>query len=140
MPRPTQLPPNFYRVVSCGSRLNQIYGLQLNHHNINFMYSLCSNIKSDHYLKVRDVWIRLISCLLDSKKNLAGEFVQVSGNWLIDELPCPLSLHDVGRYRVPFSILNLILSLILLTYVLTNPHFDLLQKGKDSNRTLRSCT
>jgi len=33
---PNQLSPNFYRVVSCVSRLNQIYGLQLNHHDINF--------------------------------------------------------------------------------------------------------
>ena len=137
---PDQLPPNFYQVVSCVSKLNQIYGLQLNHHDINFMYSLCGNIKSNYYLKVRDVWIRLISCLLDSNINLAGEFVWVSGNWLADELPCLLSLRDAGWYRVPFFILNLILSLILLTYVLTNPHFDLLQKRKDSNRTLGSCT
>ena len=137
---PNQVPPNFYRVVSCISRLNQIYGLQLNHHDINFMYSLWGNIKSNYYLKVRDVWIRLISCLLNSNRNLVGEFVWVSGNWLANELPCLLSLRDVGRYRVPFSVLNLILSLILLTYVLTNPIFDLLQKGKDLNRTLGSCT
>ena len=37
---PDQLPPNFYQVVSCVSRFNQIFGLQLNHHDINFMYLL----------------------------------------------------------------------------------------------------
>ena len=42
-----QLPPNFYRVVSCVSRLNHIFDLQLHHHDINFMYSLCGNIRSD---------------------------------------------------------------------------------------------
>ena len=42
---PDQLPPNFYRVVSCISRLNQMYGPQLNHHGINFMYSLCGNLR-----------------------------------------------------------------------------------------------
>ena len=52
---PDQLPPNFYRVVSCVSRLNQLYGLQLNHHDINFMYNLCGNIIFDYHLKVRDV-------------------------------------------------------------------------------------
>ena len=52
---PDQLPLNFYRVVSCVSRLNQIFGLQLNHHDINFMYSLCGNIRSDYYLKTRDM-------------------------------------------------------------------------------------
>ena len=95
---PDQLPLNFYRVVSCVSRLNQIFGLQLNHHDINFMYSLCRNIRSDYYIKTRDMQVRLISCLPDSNRNLAGEFIQVSGNWLVDELPCPFSSRDVGRY------------------------------------------
>ena len=102
---PDQLPLNFYRVVSYVSRLNQIYGLQLNRHDIHFMYSLCSNIKSNYYLKVKDVRVRLISCLPDSNRNSTGEFVRVSGNWLADELPCPLSPHDVGRYRVPLLVL-----------------------------------
>ena len=52
---PDQLPPNFYRVVSCVGRLNQIYSLQLNHHDINYMYSLCGNKKTNYYLKVRDM-------------------------------------------------------------------------------------
>ena len=34
---PNQLPPNFYQVVSCVSWLNQSYGLQLDHHDFNFM-------------------------------------------------------------------------------------------------------
>ena len=52
---PDQLPPNFYRVVSCVSQLNRLYELQLDHHDINFMYNLCGNIRFDYYLKVRDV-------------------------------------------------------------------------------------
>ena len=52
---PDQLPLNFYRVVSYVSRLNQIFSLQLNRHDINFMYSLCGNIKTDYYLKTRDM-------------------------------------------------------------------------------------
>ena len=55
--------------------------------------------RSDYYLKAMDVRVRLISCLLNSNKNLAGEFVWVSGNWHVDELPCPLSQWDVGWYR-----------------------------------------
>ena len=51
---PDQLPPNFYRVVSYVNRLNQIYDLHLNHHDINFMYSICGNKKTNYYLKVRD--------------------------------------------------------------------------------------
>jgi len=84
---PDQLPPNFYRIVNCISRLNQLFGLQLNYHDINFMYSLCSNIDSDYSLKTRDMRVRLISCLPNSNRNSAGEFVRVSGNWLAEELP-----------------------------------------------------
>ena len=42
-----QLPSNFYRVVSCVGRLNQMFGLQLDHHDINHMYSLCGKKKSN---------------------------------------------------------------------------------------------
>ena len=77
---PDQLPPNFYRVVSCASKLNQTFGLQLDHHNINHMYSLCGNKRTNYYLKVRDMKVRLISCLPDSNRNSTGEFVRVRGN------------------------------------------------------------
>ena len=72
---PEQLPPNFYQVVSCVNRLNQLYGLQLNHHDINFMYSLCGNKNTNYYLKVTDYRVRLISYLPDSNRNSAKEFV-----------------------------------------------------------------
>ena len=77
---PNQLLPNFYRVVSCISRLNQLYRLQLDYHDINFMYSLCGNIRLDYYLKVRDVRVQLISCLPHSNRNSVREYVRVSGN------------------------------------------------------------
>ena len=44
------------------------------------MYNLCGNLKSNYYLKVRDVRVQLISCLLDSNRNSAGEYIRVSGN------------------------------------------------------------
>ena len=59
---PNQLPPNFYRVVSCVSRLNQTFNLQLEHHDINHMYSLYGNKSSNYYLKVRDMRARLTNC------------------------------------------------------------------------------
>ena len=114
-------PPNFYRVVSYVSKLNQMYGLQLNHHDINFMYSLCRNIRFEYYLKTRDMGVRLISCLPDSNINSAGEFVWVSGNWLADELPCPLSPRNVGRYQA-FMLFFFLIAFILdyFTQVGTN--------------------
>ena len=71
---PNQLPLNFYRVVSCISRLNHIFGLELNHHYINFMYNLCGNIRTDYYLKTMDMCVQLISCLPNSNRNSTGEF------------------------------------------------------------------
>ena len=70
---PDQLPPNFYRVESSISRLNDLYGLHLNYHDINFMYSLCDNQRSGYYIKVMDTMVRLILCLPDSNRNLARE-------------------------------------------------------------------
>ena len=95
---PDQLPSNFYRVVSCVSRLNQTFGLQLDHHDINHMYSLCGKRKSNYYLKTRDTRLRLISCLLGSNRNSAKEYVRVRGNWFADGIPPFLSWHEVGSF------------------------------------------
>lgn len=95
---PDQFPLNFYKVVSCVSRLNHLYGLHLDHHDINFMYSLCCNLRLGYYLKVRDTMVRLISCLPDSNQNLAGEYVKVSGNWLAEELTCLTSQREIAQF------------------------------------------
>ena len=77
---PNQLPPNFYGVVSCVSRLNNLYSLHLDQQDINFMYSLCGNQRLGYYLKARDTMVQIISCLPDSNRNSVGEYVKVSGN------------------------------------------------------------
>ena len=96
---PDQLPPNFYWVVSYVSRLNHTFDLQLDHHDINHMYSLCGNKSSNYYLKTRDNRVRLISCLPDSNRNSVREFVWVCGNWCAGEIPCPLLRCEVGLYQ-----------------------------------------
>ena len=48
---PNQLPLNFYKVVSCVSQLNNLHGLTLNHHDINFMYNICCRSRTGYYLK-----------------------------------------------------------------------------------------
>ena len=93
---PDQLPPNFYQVVSCMGRLNQTFGLQLDHHDVNHMYSLCGKKKSNYYLKTRDNKVRLISYLPDSNRNSVREYIQVRGNWFADDIPPLLSRHEVG--------------------------------------------
>ena len=93
---PDQLPSNFYRVVSCVDRLNQTFGLQSNHHDVNHMYSLCGKKKSNYYLKTRDTRVRLISCLPDSNRNSVGEYIHVRGNWFAGDIPPTLLWHEVG--------------------------------------------
>ena len=95
---PDQLSPNFYRVVSCVSRLNHTFDLQLDHHDINHMYSLYGNKNTNYYLKVKDTQVQLISCLPDLNRNSVGEFVWVCSNWFAGEIPCPLSWCEVGSY------------------------------------------
>ena len=82
-----------------------MFGLQLNHHDINFMYSLCGNTDSYYYLKTQNNRVWLISCLPNSNRNSAGEFVWVSGNWFTKELPCAFSPHDAGL--VPCTLYHL---------------------------------
>lgn len=77
---PDQCLPNFYRIVNSVIRLNNLYGLGLNHHDINFMYSICDGLKIGYYLNTRDPTVRLISCLPDFNRNSAREFVKVREN------------------------------------------------------------
>ena len=104
------------------------------------MYSLCRNIKSDYYLKVRDSQVRLYHASpIPTETRQKNSFGWAATGLLMSS---PVNFHHVTLVCTEylFFVLNLILSLILLTYVLTNPTFDLLQKGKDLNRTLGSCT
>ena len=102
---PDQLPPNFYQVVSYVSRLNEIFDLQLDHHDINHMYSLCGNKRTNYYIKVRDVGTtNFMPTRL--QWNSTEEFVRVQGNWFAGEILCPFSRREVGSCRslICFSI------------------------------------
>ena len=77
---PNQCLPNFYRVVSCVGRLNLPYGLNLTHHDINFLYGTWGSLKNRYYLQTRNPIVRLVSCLPDSNRNSTGKFMKVSGN------------------------------------------------------------
>ena len=92
---PDQCLPNFYKVMSYVARLNQIYGLSLTHHNINFMYCVWGSLRLEYYPQTCSTMVQLISCLPNSNRNSAGELVKVSGNWLNGELifSFPISQH-----------------------------------------------
>ena len=78
--------PNFYKVANCVGHLNRLYGLNLTHHDINFLYAIRGSLRNGYYLQIQNTMVRLISCLLDSNRNSVGELVRVSENWLSGEL------------------------------------------------------
>ena len=84
------------------------------------MYSLSDNIDSDYYLKTQDNRIRFISCLPDSNRNLAREFVWVSGNWFAKELPCAFAPRDVGQSCIYFFTSILLIRKFQLDRVTSN--------------------
>ena len=97
------------------------------------MYSLCGNIRTDYYLKVRDVWVWLISCLPNFNKNSVGEYVRVSGNWLA-------TWHWSVSYIfncVAFSIFLVLIFIETDTNLLV---LVLMQKARSSNWTSELCT
>ena len=117
-----QFPPIFYQVVSCVSRLNQTFGLQLDQHDVNHMYNLCGKKRSNYYLKVRDMRVRLASYLLDSNRNSAEEYVRVSSKWFAGDVPPPLSRREVGSFRsIVYSPSPFII--VLFTQILTCSFF-----------------
>ena len=95
-----------------------MFGLQLDQHDINHMYSLCGKKRSNYYLKVRDMRVRLISCLSDSNKNSAGEYVRVRDKWFTSDVPPLLSWREVGSFRsIVYSPFPFII--VLFTRILT---------------------
>ena len=114
---PDQCLSNFYRLANCVIRLNNLYCLELNHHNINFMYSIRGSIKINPYLKIHNPMTRLISCLPNPNRNSTGKFIKVSRNWLVGELTCPISPWEIDRYSYISSTSNV----GLIKFVLSLP-------------------
>ena len=86
---PDQCLPNFYKDVNYVGRLNRLYDLNLTHYDNNFLYAIQGSLKNGYYLQTRNTMIKFISCLPDSNRNSAGEFVRMSRNWLNGELTYP---------------------------------------------------
>ena len=84
---PTQCTPNMFRIFGSVDALNERMGLNLTHHDVNWIYNLHHLMGQGYYLKSRCLEVRLIQCLLDSNNGLKKDFLIVSGEWH-DGLPC----------------------------------------------------
>ena len=86
-------------------------GLQLTHHDVNWVYGLHHLKGKGYYLKTRQPKVRLIQCLPESSKGLNKDFLIMSEEWH-DGLPC---LTEEGQPRGVLEIgLRIFLCLIVI--------------------------
>ena len=85
---PTQCALNMFRILGSVDVLTEKLGLNLTHHDVNWVYNLYHLKGQGYNLKTRYPEVRLISYLPDSNKGMNKDFLIVSGKWH-DGLPCP---------------------------------------------------
>ena len=106
---PNQSTPNVFRVVSSVYTLNKRLALKLTEHDINYIYSFQDNKTSGFYFKIWHGEVRLILGLLDSDKEIEGDYLIISGNWYpAESIALQVRVKQVGR-----SNRNLFINLLL---------------------------
>ena len=84
----TQCSLNLFKILGSVDALNRKMGVNLTHHNVNWVYNGQYLKDIGYYLKTRVLLVRLISCLLESNMGLDQDFLIVLGEWH-DNLHCP---------------------------------------------------
>ena len=91
-----------FRILGCIDALNMRMGLNLTHHDVNWIYNLHHLTGQEYYLKSRYLEVRLIQFLPETNKGLKKDFLIVLRE-LHDGLPCsiregkPGVVLDLGR-------------------------------------------
>ena len=101
--------PNVFRIVSSVDTLNKRLGLELTEHDINYVYSFHDSKTSGYYFKIQHGEVRLISGLLDSDKEIEGDYLIISGNWY----PAESTASQVRVKQMGRSNRNLFINLLL---------------------------
>lgn len=100
------------------SRLNELHNLELNHHDINFLYGICGTKRIGYYLKIRDPIVRLISYLILTQfsifnaisKSFKADFDVVHVQDLNFVLRSEIFVHYNGQFRDSHLILDYVAS------------------------------
>ena len=92
----TQCAPNMFRILGSVNALNERMGLNLTHHDVNWVYNLHHLKGQGYYLKTRHLKVKLILCLPESNKGMNKDFLIISGEWH-DGLPYPMRDGKPGR-------------------------------------------
>jgi len=122
---PTQCAPNMFRILGCVDALNERMGLNLTHHDVNWIYNLHHLNGQGYHLKSRYLKVRLIQCLPDSNKVLKKDFLILSREWH-DGLLCPTREEKLGRVLgLNLQFQSYPLHFFSLTFIYPKISFDL---------------
>ena len=107
---PTQCAPNMFRILGSVNAFNKKMGVNLNHHDVNWLYNCHKLTGQSYYLKTREPAVRLILCLLESNKGMNKDYLIVSGEWH-DDLHRPTREGTLGGVFRSRSIVLIIIPL-----------------------------
>ena len=93
---PIQCAPNMFRILGSIDALNEKMGVNLTHHDVNWVYNRPKLIGQGYYLKIRVPKVGLISFLPESNRGMNKDYLIVLGEWH-DGLHCPTREGTPGR-------------------------------------------
>ena len=118
---PTQCSPNVFRILSSMDALNEKMGINLTHHDVNWVYN-CQLLKSmRYYLKTRVPEVRLISCLPKSNKGMDQDFLIISEK-RHSGLHCPTREEKLGvvlKFRFPVLTMDTLTFQLVVSLLIT---------------------
>ena len=76
---PTQCAPNMFRILGSVDALSEKMGVNLTHHDINWIYNRHKLTGQGYYLKTKVPVVRLILCLPESNKGMDKDYLIISG-------------------------------------------------------------
>ena len=77
-----------FRILGSVDALNEKMGVNLTHHDVNWVYNRHKLTGQGYYLKTREPAIKLISCLPESIKGMDKDYLIISREWH-DGFHCP---------------------------------------------------
>ena len=78
---PTQCVPNMFRILGNVDTFNEKLGVNLTHHDVNWVHNRHKLTGQGYYLKIKVPIVRLILCLPESNKGMNKDFLIISREW-----------------------------------------------------------
>ena len=78
---PTKCALNMFKILGSVDAINKKMGINLTHHDINWVFSCQRNNKAGYYLKTRVPVVGLISCLPETNKGMDDDFLIILREW-----------------------------------------------------------